>query len=858
MATDQKRIIFSTPNPNDQGGKIPNNVFDWERYKKNPVILRSHDWQAFSIGLMTDIKLENNEWSGVPVFHKITEESRIAAEMYDKGFLRSSSIGGNVIWKTTGEFKMVANELGQQVRQPIMFKDEAGYMVAEYFDVYEISLPTLPSNPEAVTEEAILEAEKINLSAIYADSELDNVHNNICMLSTKLQADFNNQSQLNLQTMAEKKETKPAEDILPAEKSVEETPAQVAAVPAETHVHLAAKKEKTGFIPKFLQDLIGLTAKYAAAHPEGEFGDEPITKEPEKEPETQPTPTGLTAKEKAEKAVEKAAKAKKKMDDAENDEEKEAFKADFEACHNEAEKACKEAEAEEEAEEAAKKPKAEVKKEEAKKETSKNSATMEAKPIAKTLEELGELKLAAAPSPKIQFNETKTFSKLSTDKGEGEKILNRIFNGTNEGKSIDDYRVVLNSVLADPKYKAIGVQSRFHMSSNMDAMYGTRKSLNESNRGNSNAGIDFREVAARLNSGIVEGVNYKLGARGEKRTTLSTDGSFSSLDTVAVEWLPLIIYRLFPSESWKSEIPVFGVQETGRNLGVIWTNIGADPNIYRGAQPTPAAYSYSDTAVGVKLVPYWMQPTRWNPLYMHQLRYDQQASGWAQALAKLEAQVGDDLLYTFGAGALANGQPIIYTGGPIDNTQSKNFTVGAGGNGVDKFYFNPAYAGSLLKPGFNDVIAIEQQFNQSNFDLKTEKPVLVVDSITESYIAQDKQTQSMLTRWVNENGADVQKIKHTAFHERSRVLAFDPIGNTIIDTHAAGAVIPATTQSANLAFVSSQLGIALGKIDVFFVQDPANYGFTMSMDMRIGGRALRNDYTGVNIYAYGNGVQAGS
>jgi len=235
-----------------------------------------------------------------------------------------------------------------------------------------------------------------------------------------------------------------------------------------------------------------------------------------------------------------------------------------------------------------------------------------------------------------------------------------------------------------------------------------------------------------------------------------------------------------------------------------------------------------------------------------------QSTGWAQALAGLQAQIGDDLLYTFGAGALANSQPIIYTKGPIDNTQTQTFTVGTGSNGVDQFYFNSAFNGTLTKPGFNDIIAIEQYFNYLNFDLKNERPVVVLDSIADSYLDQDKQTQSMLTRWINDQGADIAKIKHTQRHERSRVLAYDPAGGTIIDTHASGAVIPATTQSANFAFISSQLGIALGLIDVFFVQVPTTYSFTMSMDLRIGGRALRSDYKGTAIYAYGSGAQPGS
>ena len=108
--------------------------------------------------------------------------------------------------------------------------------------------------------------------------------------------------------------------------------------------------------------------------------------------------------------------------------------------------------------------------------------------------------------------------------------------------------------------------------------------------------------------------------------------------------MTLILFKLFPSEDWKNEIPIFGAEQTGRNLGVVWTNIAADAAIARGTSPAPYAdYGpYTDTSVGMKLVPYWLQPTLWTPLSMHQLRYDQMGSGWIQNLAKLNAQIGDD------------------------------------------------------------------------------------------------------------------------------------------------------------------------------------------------------------------------
>jgi hypothetical protein len=868
-------LNFSNETPNDHGSIVPNNTIDFERYKINPVILGNHDWESRAIGIMTDIQFDGINWKGIPDFHGLNEESKLAKAMYEGGYLRTASIGGNQVLKTTGDFEYVADSTGKQIKKPVFLKNEQGYTMTEYFDLFEISVPSLPSNFRAATDEALQNeylaaSQKLGLK-VCGGEEKENVYSNMVKLSTSLLTPKNNNVILkaNQMTDEEKQAQAVADEKAKAEKLKADKEAKAQAdkeaeaaknaeqanVDKSNHVVLSTKKQ-TG-LPKWLDSLIGMTAKFA--HPEGEYGDEPITEAPKKDIADQPKPTGMSASNKAEKAVDAVKEAKEKYEAEEDEELKAKLKKEYEKACETAEKACQEAEEEsvkEKAKEAAKDPKEAGKPAE---ESAKTKEKMSAKPIRQTADELAKLNLAAVPQQKITFGEGVSFSKLSADKGEGEKILNRIFNGSMEGKTIEDYRIVLNSVFSDPKYKPVLEKSRFHMSANEAEMYNNRQSLNKAtSKTRENSGINFGEILARLSSGMVEGVNYKAGGNRERRALLSTDGSFSSLDTVAVEWLPLIIYRLFPAESWKNDIPIFGVQETGRNLGIIWTNIGADPAIYRGTNPSPAAvYSYSDTAVGVKLVPYWMQPTRWNPLYMHQLRYDQQASGWAQGLAKLEAQIGDDLLYTFGAGVLANSQPVVLTKGPIDNAQIANFTVGAGGNGVDKFYFNQAFAGALTKPGFNDVIGIEQLFEYQNFNLETERPILVVDSITKSYIKQDKQTQSMLTRWINENGADVEKISHTQFHSRSRVLAYDPIGNTIIDTHASGVVIPATTQSANLAFVASQLGIALGQIDTFFVQDPANYGFTMSMDLRIGGRALRQDYTGVAIYAYRPGVQAG-
>jgi hypothetical protein len=873
MSEGKKNYInFTNETPNDQGSIIPNEALDFTRYNYNPVILREHDWHAVAIGMMRDIHFEDGNWKGLPDFHGLNDESKLAKEMYEKGYLLSASIGGEMILKTTGELEDVLNpETKQYERVPVLFKNEQGLTVASKFIIFEISFPALPSNYKAVTDEALkqgIAASTQKLSTkCYTTEDVNNAFSTLTTLSLKL-LESNNKNSNNMaeetqevKTADEKTSKKAAEKL----QTKEETSQQPAEKDNSNHVILETGKS----IPAIIADRIKKYGILGAL-----FGSEPLYTKPDDDdfPQTtkpkgkgdlteQPQTTGKmsaeAAKKRAEEAVKSAKEAKSKMEEAEEGEEKVKFKKEYEEACKEAEKFCKEAEeAEEEepkkedgasnkqAEEEASKKRAE--------ESAKTKQQMSAKPIKATRAELDAMNLAPEPNNQAKITALsagKTFTQLQADKKEGENILGRIFNGgqkENGRGTATDYAVVLNAIMNDPKYAPIVKQLRC-VTSGSDAQMSQQRQYLAANP-NSKLGFDVNAIMSRLASGRVA----NLGADGKVMTTLSTASAFSSLDTAAVEWLTLVLFKLFPSEDWKNEIPVFGAEQTGRNLGVIWTNILANAAIYRGTNPAPASNygPYSDQSVGMTLIPYWQQPTIWQPLSMHQLRYDQMSTGWIQNLANLNAQIGDDLIYTLIAGLLAN-QPtkVIYSGGPTNANTGVPTTFAIPGSG-SSFIFNPAFAGNLVKPGMNDVFAIEEQFALQNYTLPRERPVLVGDSSMIRWIKSDPQTQSMLTKWVNEQGAELQKISHTLIHERSRVGAYDPASATIIDTHATGVQIPATTLSAGLAFIASQVGIGLGLIDVFMIQDPNNYGYKMSVDLRINARALRQDYTGLCMYTY--------
>lgn len=821
-----KRIVFSTATPNDQGGIIPNGVIDFSRFKSNPVILCQHRWEEPPLGLMTDIRLEGDKWTGIPVFNKITEESKKYAALYEGGWIKACSIGGEAAWKT--------NAAGQYVM------DKNGFRQCVSFMLYEISIVSLPSNMDAVQEDAVELGAKI-----YESGELSTISSKMTTLSSQFNKDQMEKTQQELE--ADKKAVQTAAAEKPAaEAPKNEQKTTLSAEPNKTEL----KSDTPGVneLPGFLKQIVGFmqqakeifSNKEVTTNAAPEKPAAPVVAlaapAPKDEPkcemvdptQPQPTPTGLSAKDvesaraKAETAVEKAKelKAKAEKDDA-TEEDKAAAKKAMEA----AEKACNEAEQME----------ADYKaKEDSKKEKSTNSATSK-KPEMKSIETLkSELKLAPTPEVKAKvgkFNGV-SFTELSSPKNEdGKRILGRVMTKGQE-KDFSDYEIVLKSILQDERFSAL--KDKVRIMENVDE----RRMATYQSKPNTRAGKSLIQLAAQLESGVLE----MMGRDNVMRQITKLNSSDDALATpalTAIEWLSLAIFKLFPSTGWKSSIPIFGAQETGNNLGIIWANIAADPTITKGAKPVaPADYNYTDDAVALKLVPYWLQPMIWTPLTMHQLRYDQMATGWAQAFAKWGAIMDDDMIYTL-ASTVPAGSILLTEGGAFSIT---------GATDPNSFYYNSGFVGDLAKPQLSDIIRLEQVFNKQNFDLETERPILVMDPTMDAFISRDPDAKSLLTRWVDSNNAEIVKFKHTALNQRSRVAIYDPATQQIKDNEAA---IPGTAVSAGVCFIPSQVGMGIGMMDVFMIQDPSAYGHRMSADIRIGIVPLRKNYDGTAVLTYG-------
>ena len=134
--------ILSNEALNSKGFVVLNSSIDWSRYLKNPILLRNKDTgEHFGqpIGRVEDIHLGNGRWIGKLVFGS-SELAQAAKRDYEAGILNGVSIFGRA-----------------------RIVERNGRKYTTFFEVWEISLVNIPSNPDAV---AIRGEDNVGLSAV--------------------------------------------------------------------------------------------------------------------------------------------------------------------------------------------------------------------------------------------------------------------------------------------------------------------------------------------------------------------------------------------------------------------------------------------------------------------------------------------------------------------------------------------------------------------------------------------------------------------------------------------------------------------------------------------------------------------
>lgn len=91
-----KRVRITNDSVNSYGSRVLTEGLDIEQYKKNPVLLYMHR-RGEVIGYMKDVRKENGEVTGEPVFDEATELSRSCKQQWEFGSLKMVSAGIDIL-----------------------------------------------------------------------------------------------------------------------------------------------------------------------------------------------------------------------------------------------------------------------------------------------------------------------------------------------------------------------------------------------------------------------------------------------------------------------------------------------------------------------------------------------------------------------------------------------------------------------------------------------------------------------------------------------------------------------------------------------------------------------------------------
>jgi len=76
-----------------QGDKLKVEDWDFNQFRKNPVLQFAHDYHTPPVGVVKNLKIENRRVIFKPVFHEITPFAKEVKEMYKQGIMKAFSVG---------------------------------------------------------------------------------------------------------------------------------------------------------------------------------------------------------------------------------------------------------------------------------------------------------------------------------------------------------------------------------------------------------------------------------------------------------------------------------------------------------------------------------------------------------------------------------------------------------------------------------------------------------------------------------------------------------------------------------------------------------------------------------------------
>lgn len=305
----------------------------------------------------------------------------------------------------------------------------------------------------------------------------------------------------------------------------------------------------------------------------------------------------------------------------------------------------------------------------------------------------------------------------------------------------------------------------------------------------------------------------------------------------SISTIPVEVFATYVVEKLRKTNPFlqYAVDESSSVLGGAVVHIpqaGASPTVVKNRSTFPAtAVMRTDSFVTYSLNVFSTTPTHITWHEENEISYDKTDSVLRDHVETLMETVGDEILYAWVTGTLANGNADAIPAASIIRTSGSLVAATESGQ-----------TGNRKALSYADVQAAQALMNKQGV-AKTDRYLLLetymlqqlIDSLSSNQMAAFQQTADLA------NGI-VGKLAGFNILERSTVLTFTAAGAPI----APGTAVAATTELASLAWQKDCVSLALGDIKPFQDKDnPQYYGDIFSALVKAGGRCRRADWKGV-------------
>ncbi len=129
-----KRVRITNDSLNSYGSRVLTSGVITEQYQRNPVLLYNHR-RGDVIGIVKDIRVENNEITGELVFDEATDLSVRCKKQFEFGSLRMVSMGINILELSDDKQHLVVGQT-----RPTVTKSK----------LFEVSLVDVGANDDAI------------------------------------------------------------------------------------------------------------------------------------------------------------------------------------------------------------------------------------------------------------------------------------------------------------------------------------------------------------------------------------------------------------------------------------------------------------------------------------------------------------------------------------------------------------------------------------------------------------------------------------------------------------------------------------------------------------------------------------